>query len=92
MYTLYNGSIQVKPECSIYLNIYIYIYIHIYIFILYIYVYIYTMFFCFSFCGASKFLGLLLPLNPESTKGSDSLPNSMGNHYKSYLHAYLCQN
>ena len=50
------------------------------------------MFFCFSFCGASKFLGLLLPLNPESTKGSDSLPNSMGNHYKSYLHAYLCQN
>ena len=38
MYTLYNGSIQVKPECSIRRVLSIYIYIYIYI--VYIYMYI----------------------------------------------------
>ena len=47
-----------------------------------------SIFLCFSFCGV---LGLLLCLKSKKQKVSDSLPSLMGS-YKSYLHAYLCQN
>ena len=41
------------------------------------------IFFCFSLCGA---LGLLFCLKSKKYKGSDSLPNLMGNCHKPYLY------
>ena len=34
----------------------------------------------------------LLCLKSKKQTGSDSLSSLMGNHYKSYLHAHVCQN